>query len=81
VAADPGAPVRVSVATDPALPPRGQLGVLAAAGDAQTVKQFGPPAAASWLADAIAARGRAAAASPPLTAGPGSSTLVWEVPN
>jgi hypothetical protein len=77
--AEPGAPVRVTVATDPA-GPRGHLGLLAAAGDPETVRRLGAPAAATWLAGSIRATSLPALTVAPAVAGPGTSTLAWEVP-
>jgi hypothetical protein len=77
--ADPGAPVRVTVATDPANP-RGHLGVVAAAADRGTAERLGPEAAAGWLADSVADAGLTAITVAPTAAGPGRSTVAWEVP-
>jgi hypothetical protein len=79
VRAEPGVPVRMTVASDLASV-RGQLGVLAAAGDSATIEQFGLPAAAVWLAESVAA-GLPALAAPPTIAGPGRSAFVWEEPD
>jgi hypothetical protein len=77
--ADPGAAVRVTVATDPANP-RGHVGIVAVAGDPGTVEQLGPEAAAQWLAHSVADAGLTALTVAPTAAGPGQSTLAWEVP-
>jgi hypothetical protein len=76
--ADPGAPVRVTVATDPASP-RGHLGVVAAAAYPETLERLGPEAAARWLARSVTDAGLIAVTVAPTAAGPGRSTLAWEV--
>jgi hypothetical protein len=78
--ARPGDAVRVTVATDPASRRR-HFGVVAAGGDPQTVKQLGGPrASAEWLASSLAATGLTTLTLAPAVAGPGESTLAWEVP-
>jgi large repetitive protein len=77
--ADPGAPVRVTVAADPATP-RGHLGVVAAAADPGTLELLGPEAGARWLARSVADTGLIAMTVAPTAAGPGRSTVAWEVP-
>ena len=75
--AEPGAPVRVTVATDPALA-RSHVGLVAVVADPATVKRLGPRAGAAWLAEAIAARGLDPLTAPPTVAGPGTSFVGWE---
>jgi hypothetical protein len=77
--ADPGAPVRVTVATDPANP-RGHLGVVAVAADPETVERPGPETAAEWLASSVADASLTAITVAPTAAGPGRSIVAWEVP-
>lgn len=77
--AEPGTPVRVTVATDPRAP-RDQLGVLAVAGTPEALREGGPRDAAAWLARAIATRGLGPSTTAPTVPGPGRSTLAWEVP-
>ena len=75
----PAAPVRVTVATDPASP-RLTSGWLGVAADAETVKRLGPEAGGA-LARALDRRcGLTALTVAPTAAGPGQSTLAWEVP-
>jgi hypothetical protein len=77
--AEPGAPVRVTVASEPASP-RTHLGVIAAGADLQTVKRLGVRDSAEWLAQSVATTGFATLTVAPTVAGPGTSTLAWEVP-
>ena len=76
--AEPGAPVRVTVASDPANP-RAHLGVLAAGADLPTVKRLGVRDSAHWLGTSVAATGFATLTVAPTAPGPGTSMLAWEV--
>lgn len=75
--ADPGTPVRVTVATDPAAR-RSHVGLVAVVADPATLKRSGPRAGADWLAHTIAAGGLDPLAAPPTVAGPGTSFVGWE---
>lgn len=72
-------PVTVTVASDPDAAPRDVLGLVAVSGDPRALKTSGP-AAAAWLASAVAGADLASLVPPPTSPGPAGSTIAWEVP-
>jgi hypothetical protein len=72
-------PLTVTVASDPDAAPRDVVGLVAVAGDPRALKTDGP-AAAAWLASALAGADLASIVPPPTSPGPAGSTIAWEVP-
>jgi hypothetical protein len=54
--------------------------VVAAAADPGTLERLGREAGARWLARSVADAGLIAMTVAPTAAGPGRSTVAWEVP-